>query len=137
MTSESGAAALAKATFPDTNTMKTGYETTKPLTGDPKLKHLWCPQCRRNKLVRLSGTITVLRDKKTVKVPADFAVCGYCHIAASIEEVPFSHVLILTEAFFPEDKCIEIHIPNENTTPAPDTDGYNAGKRADLLPATS
>jgi len=93
--------------------MKTGLPTTKPSTGDAAIKHLWCPQCRRPNLRRLSGTITVLRGKETKKVPADFAVCNYCHITATIEEVPFSHVLILTESFFPGDKCIEVECPND------------------------
>jgi len=96
---------------PATHIMKTGLETTKPLTGDPALKHLHCPLCRRNNLVRRKGTITVVRGKETKKVPADFAVCGYCHVTASIDTVPFSHVLVLTESFFPGDKCIDVDVP--------------------------
>jgi len=52
--------------------------------------------------------MTIVRGRETKKVPAEFAVCGYCHITSSIDEVPFSHVLILTESFFPGDKIIQI-----------------------------
>ena len=107
MTLDSKAAALEKATRPDTHTMKTGLETTKPSTG-AGIEHLFCPQCRRKNLQRRKGTMTIVRGRETKKVPAEFAVCGYCHITSSIDEVPFSHVLILTESFFPGDKIIQI-----------------------------
>jgi len=51
-----------------------------------------------------------VRRKRNVIVkgtPTDFAVCGYCRVVASIESRPFSHILFLSEAFFPEDQHIQ------------------------------
>ena len=113
MTLDLKAAALVKATLPATPTTKIGLKIMKQLTG---IEHLHCPQCRRKNLLRRKGTLTVSRGKEVKKVAADFAVCNYCHCTASISEVPYSHVLILSEAFFPGDKCIEVDVPCETGT---------------------